>query len=212
MWSGALATFHEPVRDWFSASFAAPTRAQELAWPAIASGQSTLVLAPTGSGKTLAAFLSAMDQLLYADPAGCRVVYVSPLKALAIDIERNLRGPLVGIRHVAERLGTPLREPSVATRTGDTPARDRLRFTKTPADIFITTPESLYLVLSSSARESLRSVRTVIVDEIHAMVATTRGRASGRRSIRACSSSSASTARLSSSSTAAASRSASRAR
>src|SRR5438477_12258360 len=104
MGSGALATFHEPVRDWFSASFAAPTRAQELAWPAIASGQSTLVLAPTGSGKTLAAFLSAIDQLLYADPAGCRVVYVSPLKALAIDIERNLRGPLVGIRHVAERL------------------------------------------------------------------------------------------------------------
>src|SRR5438552_10918686 len=175
MGSGALATFHEPVRDWFSASFAAPTRAQELAWPAIASGQSTLVLAPTGSGKTLAAFLSAIDELLYADPAGCRVVYVSPLKALAIDIERNLRGPLVGIRHVAERLGTPLREPSVATRTGDTPARDRLRFTKTPADIFITTPESLYLVLSSSARESLRSVRTVIVDEIHAMVATKRG-------------------------------------
>src|SRR5712692_10030598 len=175
MGSGALATFHRPTRDWFESSFAAPTRAQELAWPAIASGESTLVLAPTGSGKTLAAFLSAIDQLLYADPAGCRVVYVSPLKALAIDVERNLRGPLVGIRHVAERLGTPLREPSVATRTGDTPARERLRFAKTPADIFITTPESLYLVLSSSARESLRNVRTVIVDEIHAIVATKRG-------------------------------------
>src|SRR5882762_8038162 len=175
MGSGALATFHQPTREWFESSFAAPTRAQELAWPAIASGQSTLVLAPTGSGKTLAAFLAAIDQLLYADPAGCRVVYVSPLKALAIDVERNLRGPLVGIRHVAERLGTPLREPSVATRTGDTPARDRVRFAKTPADIFITTPESLYLVLSSSARESLRNVRTVIVDEIHAMVATKRG-------------------------------------
>src|SRR5213594_3889673 len=175
MGSSVLATFHQPTRDWFESSFAAPTRAQDLAWPAIASGESTLVLAPTGSGKTLAAFLSAIDQLLYADPAGCRVVYVSPLKALAIDVERNLRGPLVGIRHVAERLGTPLREPSVATRTGDTPARDRLRFTKTPADIFITTPESLYLVLSSSARESLRSVRTVIVDEIHAIVATKRG-------------------------------------
>src|SRR6267378_3965334 len=175
MGSAALATFHQPTRDWFESTFAAPTRAQELAWPAIASGESTLVLAPTGSGKTLAAFLAAIDQLLYADPAGCRVVYVSPLKALAIDVERNLRGPLVGIRHVAERLGTPLREPSVATRTGDTPARERLRFAKTPADIFITTPESLYLVLSSSARESLRNVRTVIVDEIHAMVATKRG-------------------------------------
>src|SRR3981081_554891 len=175
MGSGALATFQPPTHEWFESSSAAPTRAQELAWPAIASGQSTLVLAPTGSGKTLAAFLAAIDQLLYPDPAGCRVVYVSPLKALAIDVERNLRGPLVGIRHVAERLGTPLREPSVATRTGDTPARDRARFAKTPADIFITTPESLYLVLSSSARESLRNVDTVIVDEIHAMVATKRG-------------------------------------
>ena len=175
MGSGALATFHQPTREWFESSFAAPTRAQELAWPAIASGESTLVLAPTGSGKTLAAFLSAIDQLLYADPAGCRVVYVSPLKALAVDVERNLRGPLVGIRHVAERLGTPLREPSVATRTGDTPARERVRFAKTPADIFITTPESLYLVLTSSARESLRGVHTVIVDEIHAMVASKRG-------------------------------------
>ena len=125
MGSGALATFHQPTREWFESSFAAPTRAQELAWPQVASGQSTLVLAPTGSGKTLAAFLYAIDQLLYAEPEGCRVVYVSPLKALAIDVERNLRGPLVGIRHVAERLGTPLREPSVATRTGDTPARDR---------------------------------------------------------------------------------------
>src|SRR5688500_1200602 len=175
MGSGALATFHQPTREWFESSFAAPTRAQELAWPAIASGESTLVLAPTGSGKTLAAFLSAIDQLLHADQAGCRVVYVSPLKALAVDVERNLRGPLVGIRHTAERLGTPLREPSVAIRTGDTPAKDRARFAKTPADIFITTPESLYLVLSSSARESLRSVQTVIVDEIHAMVATKRG-------------------------------------
>src|SRR6266511_3043612 len=175
MGSRALATFHEPVREWFSASFNAPTRAQELAWPQIASGQSTLVLAPTGSGKTLAAFLYAIDQLLHAPAAGCRVVYVSPLKALAVDVERNLRGPLVGIRHVAERMGTPLREPSVAIRTGDTPARERTRFAKQPADIFITTPESLYLVLSSSARESLRDVRTVIVDEIHAMVATKRG-------------------------------------
>jgi ATP-dependent Lhr-like helicase len=175
MGSGALATFRESTREWFKSSFAAPTRAQELAWPAIASGESTLVLAPTGSGKTLAAFLSAIDQLLHAEPAGCRVVYISPLKALAVDVERNLRGPLVGIRHTAERLGTPLREPSVAIRTGDTPAKDRARFVKTPADIFITTPESLYLVLSSSARESLRNVRTVIVDEIHAMVATKRG-------------------------------------
>src|SRR6266542_1474101 len=175
MGSGALATFHQPTREWFESSFAAPTRAQELAWPAIASGQSTLVLAPTGSGKTLAAFLYAIDQLLYTESEGCRVVYVSPLKALAIDVERNLRGPLVGIRHVAERMGAPLREPSVAIRTGDTPARERTRFAKQPADIFITTPESLYLVLSSSAREGLRSVRTVIVDEIHAMVATKRG-------------------------------------
>src|SRR3979409_1224426 len=115
MGSGALATFHQPTREWFESSFAAPTRAQELAWPAIASGQSPLVLAPTGSGKTLAAFLAAIDQLLYADPAGCRVVYVSPLKALAVDVERNLRGPLAGIRHVAERLGTPLSETALAT-------------------------------------------------------------------------------------------------
>src|SRR2546430_17556607 len=118
MGSGALATFHEPVRDWFSASFAAPTRAQELAWPQVASGQSTLVLAPTGSGKTLAAFLYAIDQLLHAPPAGCRVVYVSPLKALAVDVQRNLRGPLVGIRHLAERIGPPRSQP-----TGPTPPR-----------------------------------------------------------------------------------------
>src|SRR3982074_1572591 len=125
MGSGALATFHQPTREWFESSFAAPTRAQELAWPAIVSGPSTLVLAPPGSGKTRAA---------------CRVWDVSPLKALAVDVERNLRGPLVGIRHVAERLGTPLREPSVATRTGDTPARDPGRLGKTPARVLLTTP------------------------------------------------------------------------
>jgi len=175
MGNGALEQFHPAVREWFRTSFAAPTPAQAGAWPAIKNGDSTLLMAPTGSGKTLAAFLSSIDDLIQRPAGGCRVVYVSPLKALVVDVERNLRSPIAGIGHAATRLGKTLREPTVAIRTGDTPAKDRLRFTETPADIFITTPESLYLVLSSSAGTALKDVETVIVDEIHAMVSTKRG-------------------------------------
>ncbi len=175
MGSDVLGPFHEPTRAWFEATFQAPTRAQELAWPVIKGGESTLLMAPTGSGKTLAAFLSSIDQLITSPAKGCRVVYVSPLKALVVDVERNLRAPIAGIGHAATRLGLPFREPTVAIRTGDTPAKDRVRFTKTPTDIFITTPESLYLVLSSSAGAALKDAETVIVDEIHSMVSTKRG-------------------------------------
>src|SRR5438270_2140729 len=175
MGSEALDAFHPAVREWFRTSFPAPTPAQAQAWPVIRNGDNTLLMAPTGSGKTLAAFLSSIDALIQTPAKGCRVVYVSPLKALAVDIERNLRAPVAGIRHAAERLGLSVREPTVAIRTGDTPAKDRRRFAKTPADIFITTPESLYLVLSSSAGDALRDVETVIVDEIHAIVSTKRG-------------------------------------
>jgi ATP-dependent Lhr-like helicase len=173
-----LATFNPATRAWFEATFQAPTRAQELAWPAIALGESVLVLAPTGSGKTLAAFLAAIDRLMFS-PApkkpATRIVYVSPLKALAVDVERNLREPLVGITRQAQRLGIPYREPTVATRTGDTPSRDRARYQRQPADILITTPESLYLILTSLARDALRTVESVIVDEIHAVVPSKRG-------------------------------------
>jgi ATP-dependent helicase Lhr and Lhr-like helicase len=175
----ALSHFHEPVRVWFASSFEAPTRAQELAWPLIASGQSTLILAPTGSGKTLAAFLSAINRLMFESvpdkKARCRVLYVSPLKALAVDVERNLRAPLVGVARYAERMGQSFHLPEVAIRTGDTPSRERAQFNRTPADILITTPESLYLLLTSNARDALRSVRAVIVDEVHALVGTKRG-------------------------------------
>src|SRR5258708_5289489 len=175
MGSEVLDAFHPAVREWFRTAFPAPTPAQAQAWPVIKNGDSTLLMAPTGSGKTLAAFLSSIDALIQTPARGCRVVYVSPLKALAVDVERNLRAPIAGIRHAAERLGETVRAPTVAIRTGDTPAKDRARFSRTPADIFITTPESLYLVLSSSAGEALRDVETVIVDEIHAIVSTKRG-------------------------------------
>ncbi len=174
-----LARFHPAVRDWFERSFAAPTPAQEQGWPPIQAGESTLLLAPTGSGKTLAAFLSCLDRLAFSpEPpklGRLRVVYVSPLKALAVDVERNLRAPLAGIAQVASGRGEAHRIPEVAVRTGDTPPRERARFNRAPADILITTPESLYLLLTSSAREALRSVETVIVDEIHALVPTKRG-------------------------------------
>src|SRR5918911_1092221 len=127
MGSEALGAFHPAVREWFRTSFPAPTQAQSQAWPVIKNGDNTLLMAPTGSGKTLAAFLSSIDQLIQSPARGCRVVYVSPLKALAVDVERNLRAPIAGIRHAAERLGTPAREPSVAIRTGDTPAKERVR-------------------------------------------------------------------------------------
>jgi ATP-dependent helicase Lhr and Lhr-like helicase len=172
--------FSPAVRDWFAATFDAPTRAQRQGWRAIAGGDHTLILAPTGSGKTLAAFLWAIDRLSSEPPddprARTRVLYLSPLRALAVDVEKNLRAPLAGIQHAAERLGSALPHvPVVGVRTGDTPARDRRALLAHPPDILITTPESLYLMLTSSGRETLRNVRCVIVDEIHAMAATKRG-------------------------------------
>jgi ATP-dependent helicase Lhr and Lhr-like helicase len=175
-----LAPFSPATRAWFGASFPAATTAQTLGWPSISSGAHTLIHAPTGSGKTLAAFLWTLDRLL-TEPMPergqrCRVLYVSPLKALAYDIDRNLRAPLLGIRHASERLGTePLPELTTFLRTGDTPAEDRRRMQKTPPDILITTPESLYLLLTSQAREVLTSVRWVIVDEVHAVAGSKRG-------------------------------------
>jgi ATP-dependent helicase Lhr and Lhr-like helicase len=177
--SDPLQPFQPAVREWFSGAFEAPTRPQTLGWPAIARGDSTLILAPTGSGKTLAAFLSCLDRLMFApEPPKarrCRVLYVSPLKALAVDVERNLRVPLTGIAQVAGRRGDWFLMPAIAIRTGDTPQSDRARFQREPADILITTPESLYLLLTSNAREALRSIDTVIIDEIHALVPTKRG-------------------------------------
>lgn len=172
--------FSKPARTWFEASFDAPTSAQELGWPAIAAGDHTLIHAPTGSGKTLAAFLWTLDQII-AEPAPqrlerCRVLYISPMKALAHDVDRNLRAPLVGIRHAAERLGES-RLPDITTflRTGDTPQRDRRKMERNPPDILITTPESLYLMLTSAARSTLTTVRWVIVDEVHAVAGSKRG-------------------------------------
>ena len=175
-----LARFSPATRAWFESSFAAPTPAQEGAWRAISSGSHALVVAPTGSGKTLSAFLWALDRLASTpapeDPlARCRVLYVSPLKALAVDVERNLRSPLVGIGHAADRLGLPAPDVTVSIRSGDTPAADRRAFAKAPSDVLITTPESLFLLLTSQARESLRGVQTVIIDEIHALAGTKRG-------------------------------------
>ncbi|MEE6287686.1 DEAD/DEAH box helicase [Georgenia sp. MJ173] len=171
--------FSAPTRAWFSGAFAAPTPAQLGAWEAIGAGDHALVVAPTGSGKTLSAFLWAVDRLLTSpEPAReqrARVIYVSPLKALAADIERNLRSPLVGIRRAAEATGTVLRDVTVGVRTGDTPAAERRSLATRPPDILITTPESLYLVLTSAAREGLRGVETVIVDEVHAVAGTKRG-------------------------------------
>src|SRR3954453_7735761 len=160
-----LTQFQPAGRDWFEAAFDGPTEVQAQAWPAIATGEHTLISAPTGSGKTLAAFLWALDRLA-REPAGhTRLVYVSPLKALAYDIDRNLRAPLRGI-------GADL---TVGVRTGDTPQRDRAAMRRHPPDILITTPESLYLMLSSGAREILTGVEAVIIDEIHAVAATKRG-------------------------------------
>lgn len=172
--------FSPSTRAWLAASFPAPTRAQAEGWPAIASGRHTLIHAPTGSGKTLAAFLFAIDRLL-AEPLPdraerCRVLYVSPLKALAYDIERNLRAPLAGIRNAAESLGE-LTPPLITAglRTGDTPSDERQRMMRNPPDILITTPESLYLLLTSQARRILTSVRWVIVDEVHSVAGSKRG-------------------------------------
>ncbi len=174
-----LAAFAPATAAWFRDVFAGPTPAQAGAWSAISSGQNALVIAPTGSGKTLAAFLWALDGLIREpEPAAkerCRVLYVSPLKALAVDVERNLRAPLAGIGRAAGRLGEPMPSVTVGIRSGDTSAADRRRLATRPPDIMITTPESLFLMLTSAARDTLASVRTVIIDEVHSLAGTKRG-------------------------------------
>ncbi len=176
---GALSLFHPVTAKWFRAVFEEPTPPQVEGWPVIARGESTLILAPTGTGKTLTAFLWCLDQLMLRTamdaPRGCRVVYLSPLKALAADVERNLRAPLAGIANMAKREGVEVRIPEISVRTGDTSQKERARFRRHPGEILITTPESLYLLLTSEAGEALRMVETVIVDEIHALVPSKRG-------------------------------------
>lgn len=189
-----LAGFAPATRTWFSRAFGSPTPVQSRAWEAIGRGENALVIAPTGSGKTLAAFLSAIDRLGRSEvdrngaapartgarrkndpPRGVRVLYVSPLKALGVDVERNLRRPLGGITDAADELGEHWAPISVGVRSGDTPARERRRLVTRPPDVLITTPESLYLMLTSKARDTLRTVETVIVDEIHSFAGEKRG-------------------------------------
>ncbi|MCF3120700.1 ATP-dependent helicase [Streptomyces arenae] len=176
----ALDGFSPATRGWFTGAFSAPTSAQAGAWQAIAEGSDVLVVAPTGSGKTLAAFLAALDQLASTPPPAdakkrCRVLYVSPLKALAVDVERNLRSPLTGIRQESVRLGLPEPEVRVGIRSGDTPAAERRALSTRPPDILITTPESLFLMLTSATRDALTGIETVILDEVHAVAGTKRG-------------------------------------
>ncbi|MFD7068127.1 DEAD/DEAH box helicase [Streptomyces sp. NPDC059913] len=180
MAGSALDSFSPATRGWFAGAFSAPTPAQEGAWRAISEGSDVLVVAPTGSGKTLAAFLASLDALASVPPPAetkkrCRVLYVSPLKALAVDVERNLRSPLTGIRQESVRLGLPEPEVRVGIRSGDTPSAERRSMATRPPDILITTPESLFLMLTSSAREALSGVETVILDEVHAVAGTKRG-------------------------------------
>jgi ATP-dependent Lhr-like helicase len=216
--SDDLACFHPTLRSWFLQTFGQATPAQAKAWPVIAAGNHTLLLAPTGSGKTLAAFLVAIDRIMFGRGSprpleaergergenapndargnfdrgrrnlpvvdrggppgvqkGVRVLYISPLKALGVDVERNLRSPIAGVRRVAEREGAPHRVPTVAVRSGDTPPAERNRLNRKPPDILITTPESLYLILTAKSRDILKTVETVIVDEIHSLVGNKRG-------------------------------------
>ncbi len=177
--SRALDRFTPATRSWFEAAFAAPTEVQERGWESVARGAHTLMTAPTGSGKTLAAFLWCLDRLAVepAPPARdrCRVLYLSPLKALAVDVERNLRAPLAGIQRQAERLGLEVPDLTVGIRTGDTPSEQRRQMERHPPDILITTPESLFLLLTSAARAVLTGLRWVILDEIHAVAASKRG-------------------------------------
>ncbi|MFE7181299.1 ATP-dependent helicase [Streptomyces erythrochromogenes] len=180
MAGAALDSFSPATRSWFTGAFVTPTSAQEGAWRAIGEGSDVLVVAPTGSGKTLAAFLAALDRLASTPPPAeskkrCRVLYVSPLKALAVDVERNLRSPLTGIRQESVRLGLPEPDIRVGIRSGDTPAAERRALATRPPDILITTPESLFLMLTSAAREALTGIETVIVDEVHAVAGTKRG-------------------------------------
>lgn len=180
MAGSALDSFSPATRSWFTGAFDAPTAAQEGAWQAIGEGSDVLVVAPTGSGKTLAAFLASLDRLAAVPPPAeakkrCRVLYVSPMKALAVDVERNLRSPLTGIRQESVRLGMPEPEVRVGIRSGDTPPAERRSMATRPPDILITTPESLFLMLTSSAREALAGVETVILDEVHAVAGTKRG-------------------------------------
>ncbi len=180
MAGSALDSFSPATRSWFAAAFDAPTAAQEGAWRAIGEGSDVLVVAPTGSGKTLAAFLASLDRLAAVPPPAeakkrCRVLYVSPMKALAVDVERNLRSPLTGIRQESVRLGLPEPEVRVGIRSGDTPPAERRSMATKPPDILITTPESLFLMLTSSTRDALAGVETVIVDEVHAVAGTKRG-------------------------------------
>ncbi|MGO1973363.1 MAG: ATP-dependent helicase [Propionibacteriaceae bacterium] len=175
----SLSAFGPATREWFTDSFTAPTPAQAGAWQAISAGEDALVIAPTGSGKTLAAFLWALDSLSHSPvpprAERCRVLYVSPLKALAVDVERNLQAPLRGIARTAERLGQPVPDLTVGVRSGDTTAAERRKINTRPPDVLITTPESLFLMLTSQAREVFSSVDTVIVDEVHALAGSKRG-------------------------------------
>src|SRR5712692_2850150 len=176
-----LENFHPVIQRWFSETLGEPTAAQKQGWAAIRDKRHTLIAAPTGSGKTLAAFLSALNDLFEESlkgplPDEVRVVYVSPLKALSADIHKNLAEPRKGIRKIAEEMGLGAPRITAAVRTGDTTQSERASMLRTPPHILVTTPESLYLLLTAErSREMLRTARTVIVDEIHAVIGTRRG-------------------------------------